>query len=188
MRCDKAPCVEAANALVPGAMKKRADGIVEIDYTRMRGRKVFEAAKKACPNDAVLYYDEGRNHTDGTPALQPYEKRAAREYGRAWTRMETAGTTRKCHFCAQRLDAGLLPACVSTCTGLAMRFGDAADPASLVAQMLAAGRARRLSPEEGTEPRVFYVDDWADEVPAPPVPAPTNRPRVDCTACHSFGR
>ena len=188
MQCDKAPCVPAANKLIPGAMKKRPDGIVEIDYTKMKGRQVFEAAKKACPYGAALYYDEGKNHTDGTPALQPYENRAAREYGRTWTRRETAGSTRKCHFCAQRLDAGLLPACVSTCPGLAMRFGDAADPKSLVAEILAAGHARGLDAEKGTQPRVFYVDDWADEVPAAPASAPTNRPRIDCTACHSFGR
>jgi molybdopterin-containing oxidoreductase family iron-sulfur binding subunit len=188
MQCDRAPCVGAANKLIPGAMKKRPDGIVEIDYARMKGRKVFEAAKKACPYGAALYYDTGANHTDGTPAVQTYEKRAARENGRAWSRRETAGTTRKCHFCSQRLDAGLLPACVTTCTGLAMHFGDAADPQSLVAELLAAGRARRLEADRGTEPRVFYVDDWSSEAAGGPSPAPANRPRVDCTACHSFGR
>jgi molybdopterin-containing oxidoreductase family iron-sulfur binding subunit len=187
MQCDKAPCVAAANAVVPGAMKKRPDGIVAIDYATMRGRKVFEAAKSACPYGAALYYDAGGNHTDGTPALQAYEKRAAREYGRAWTRDETRGTTRKCHFCADRIDAGLLPACVSTCTGLAMHFGDSADPKSLAAEMLAAGLGRRLDAGQDTAPRVFYVDDWEPEAPAAAVP-PANRPRVDCAACHSFGR
>jgi molybdopterin-containing oxidoreductase family iron-sulfur binding subunit len=187
MQCDKPPCVAAANAVIPGSMKKRPDGIVAIDYAKMKGRAVFEAAKSACPYGAALYYDEGKNHTDGTPALQPYEKRAAIEYGRAWTRKETAGTTRKCHFCVQRLDAGLLPACVSTCTGLAMHFGDAADPKSLVAEMLAAGQGRRLEVEKGTSPRVFYVDDWAPDAPATAAP-PASRPRVDCMACHSFGR
>lgn len=188
MQCDKPPCVDAANAVIPGSMTKRPDGIVEIDYTRMKGRQVFEAATKACPYGRALYYDEGGNHTDGTPALQAYERRAVREYGRTWTRGETVGSTRKCHFCAQRLDAGLLPACVSTCTGLAMHFGDAADPKSLVAEMIASGRARRLDADQGTEPRVYYVDDWADEVQPVPAGLPTNRPRVDCTACHSFGR
>lgn len=188
MQCDKAPCVEAANAVIPGAMKKRPDGIVEIDYAKMRGRKVFEAATRACPYGAALYYDDGKNHTDGTPALQPYEKRAACEYGRSWTREEPAGATRKCHFCAQRLDAGLLPACVSTCPGLAMHFGDAAAPKSLVTEILAAGRARRREPELGTEPRVYYVNDWVDEIQAAPAPASTNRRHVNCSTCHSFGR
>jgi molybdopterin-containing oxidoreductase family iron-sulfur binding subunit len=188
MQCDNAPCVAAANAVIPGAMRKRPDGIVEIDYARMKGRPVFEAAKKACPYGAALYYDEGKNHTDGTPALQAYERRAAREYGRAWTRDETAGTTRKCHFCAQRLDVGLLPACVSTCPGLAMRFGDAGDARSLVAEMIASHQGRRLDVESGTEPRVFYVDDWEPESGEAPAALPANRRRVDCNSCHTFGR
>ena len=185
MQCDDAPCVPAANAVLPGSMKKRPDGIVEIDYARMKGRRVHEAAKKACPYGAALYYDEGKNHTDGTPALQAYESRAVGEYGRTWTRKQTAGTTRKCHFCAPRLDAGLLPACVTTCTGLAMHFGDAADPKSLVSEMIASGQGRRLEMEKNTGPRVFYVDDWE---PSAPAATPLNRPRVDCMACHTFKR
>lgn len=184
-QCENAPCVAAANAVVPGAMSTRPDGIVQVDYTRMKGRRVFEAARKACPYRA-LYFDDGRRHTDGTPAVQPYEKRAVLEYGRRWSRRETAGSTRKCHFCADRLDAGLLPACVATCTGLAMRFGDASDPLGLVGQTLAAGRGRRLASDKGTRPRVHYVDDWSEPETAETVVA--NRPRIDCTACHSFGK
>jgi len=185
MQCDKPPCVKAANAIVPGAMRKRPDGIVQIDYAKMKGRRVFEAAKKACPYSA-LYFDEGKSHTEGTPAIQPYEKRAVLEYGRRWARRDTARSTRKCHFCADRLDAGLLPACVATCTGLAMRFGDASDPQSLVGETLAAGKGRRLEADSGTEPRVHYVNDWAE--PDKPEPIVLNRPRIDCTACHSFGK
>ncbi len=181
MQCDKPPCVEAANAVLPGSMRKRPDGVVEVDYERMRGREVFEAARAACPYTA-LYYDEGKNYTDGTPALQPYEKRAVREYGKPWSRQQTAGTTRKCHFCLDRVEQGRLPACVATCTGLAMYFGDLSDETSLVSELVASGRARRLSPELGTEPRVFYVGDWPET--KQPV---SSRPAFDCTSCHSFG-
>ena len=90
-QCEKAPCVPAANKVIPGSMKKRADGIVEIDYKKMKGKKVFEAAKKACPYTA-LSLDEGKAHTAGTPALQPYENRSAIEYGRASSRKETVGS------------------------------------------------------------------------------------------------
>ena len=183
MQCEKAPCIGAANAIVPGAMRKRPDGIVSIDYAKMKGRRVFEAAKKACPYNA-LYFDAGQNHTDGTPAVQQYEKRAVLEYGRRWSRRDTAQSTRKCHFCADRLDVGLLPACVATCTGLAMRFGDGSDPQSLVGETLAAGKGRRLDIESDTSPRVHYVDDWAQ--PDTPAPVIANRPRVDCAACHTF--
>jgi molybdopterin-containing oxidoreductase family iron-sulfur binding subunit len=170
MQCDNAPCIEAANKVIPGAMFKRPDGIVEIDYTKMKGREVFEAAKSACPYTA-LYFDEGKNYTDGTPAVQPYEKRAVSEYDKTWTRQQTAGATRKCHFCTQRLAAGQLPACVATCTGLAMHFGDLNDPESLVAQMMKSNRLLRLEESQGTEPRVFYLAD---------------RPEETCMACHSF--
>jgi molybdopterin-containing oxidoreductase family iron-sulfur binding subunit len=186
MQCQDAPCVEAANQVLPGAMRKRPDGIVEIDYRVMKGRAVFEAAKKACPYEGALYFDDGGNHTDATPELQGYERRKVREYGREWTREDTKGTTRKCHFCSQRLDRGMLPACVSTCTGLAMRFGDAADPRSLVAEQIAAGTTRCLIIDRDTRPNVRYIDDWRDaDGQAPPL---VNRRRVDCALCHQMGR
>lgn len=185
MQCDRAPCIAAANAVIPGSMRRRSDGIVEIDYNLMRGRPVFEAAKQACPYSAALYFDEGKAHTSGTPMLQAYERRATREYGRAWTREQTTGTTRKCDFCADRLDAGLLPACVTTCTGLAMRFGDAADPRSLVAEHVAKGETRKLQIGEDTQPRVLYIDDWPRTDGGA---KPTNRPVSQCGACHSMNR
>ena len=183
-QCENPPCVPAANKVIPGSMKRRPDGIVEIDYTRMKGRKVFEAAKKACPYSA-LSLDEGKAHTAGTPALQAYENRAAIEYGRAWTRKETSGSVRKCHFCAQRLDVGMLPACVTTCTGVAMHFGDLNDTKSLVAELSATGLAKRLEPGKGTGPRVWYLDDFPED--ASTHPAAKTRRVVSCGSCHEFG-
>lgn len=170
MQCENAPCVEAANKVIPGSMAKRADGIVVIDYQRMKGRPVFEAASKACPYPGSLWYDEGKNHTDGTPAGQPYEKRSFREYGRNWTRQETKDSTRKCHFCAQRLDDGVLPACVVTCTGQAMYFGDLNDKDSLASILLQSHKSTRLDLASGAEPRIFYLDD---------------EPEDTCMVCHS---
>lgn len=95
MQCANPPCVKAANAVIPGAMAQRPDGIVTIDYTKMKGRPVFEAAKKACPYAHALYFDEGGHFTDGTPAVQPYETRDSLEYGQRWKRADTAGTTRR---------------------------------------------------------------------------------------------
>jgi len=182
-QCENPPCVPAANKVIPGSMKRRSDGIVEIDYKKMRGKKVFEAAKKACPYSA-LSLDEGKAHTAGTPALQPYENRAAVEYGKAWTRKETAGSVRKCHFCTQRLDAGMLPACVTTCTGVAMHFGDLNDPKGRVAELAATGMARRLEPGKGTGPRVWYLDDFPEDAAAHP--AVKTRTVVSCGSCHEF--
>jgi tetrathionate reductase subunit B len=170
MQCENAPCIEAANKIIPGAMSRRPDGIVVIDYKKMKGKKVFEAASDACPYPNSLWFDEGKNYTDGTPAVQPYEKRKAKEYGKEWSRAETKGTTRKCHFCTQRIDAGMLPACVATCTGQAMHFGDLNDSDSLVSKLLKKEKSARLNLAAGTEPRVYYLDD---------------DPEQTCMVCHS---
>lgn len=65
----------------------------------------------------------------------------------------------KCTFCAHRVDAGLLPACVETCVGGARIFGDLNDPDGELRRRLDAAKSevKVLKPEQGTEPRVFYI-------------------------------
>ena len=69
------------------------------------------------------------------------------------------GKADKCTFCAHRVEAGLLPACVETCVGGARIFGDLNDPGSEIRRRLrAAGdQVKTLKPEQGTRPNVFYV-------------------------------
>ena len=71
------------------------------------------------------------------------------------------GGGRKCHFCLHRLNAGLLPACVSTCIGRALYFGDKTDAQSLVTELLAKNPTKvlRIRESRGTEPRVYYLTD-----------------------------
>ena len=64
----------------------------------------------------------------------------------------------KCTFCAHRVDAGLLPACVESCVGGARVFGDLNDPESAVARLVAAADTKVLKPELGSKPHVFYLD------------------------------
>ena len=69
------------------------------------------------------------------------------------------GKADKCTFCAHRVEAGLLPACVETCVGGARIFGDINDPDSVISRRLAEadGKTQVLKPEAGTQPRVFYI-------------------------------
>ena len=66
-------------------------------------------------------------------------------------------TADKCTFCVERVDAGLLPACVTTCVGRARVFGDLNDPNSEVSQLLAHYPHVVRHPEYGTKPHVFYI-------------------------------
>ena len=166
MQCDKPPCMKAANSAAPGSVSKRPDGIVAIDYKKFRGRKAFDAAAKACPYGA-LYYDDGRFYTDGTPAMQPYEKMESFDSGVPLKRVKgqksaPAGSGRKCHFCLHRLENGMLPQCVTTCIGRGAYFGDLNDRDSLINEVLAKnkGKVVRMREQRGTEPRVYYL--WDD--------------------------
>jgi tetrathionate reductase subunit B len=67
------------------------------------------------------------------------------------------GKADKCTFCAHRLDAGLLPACVETCVGGARIFGDLNDAGSQVRQLLEQNKAKVLKPEMKSQPHVFYL-------------------------------
>jgi Fe-S-cluster-containing dehydrogenase component len=153
MQCDNPPCVSVCPV---NATYKRADGIVEINYDTCIGCRYCITA---CPYSA-RYFDAGDFHTAGTPAIQPYETGANHEYGRQWVRRRNEspiGNVRKCHFCIHRLEAGMLPACVTTCIGQATFFGDGNDPESLATELAARPNVMRLKEEMGTEPKVYYL-------------------------------
>ncbi len=155
--CDNPPCARAANKVARGAVEKHPDGIVVFDYKTMaRHPKAAAAAKKACPYYAIVE-DKGGYYTEATPRLEPYETRVFFENGEKLTRKNTRGAVRKCTFCVHRLDAGMLPACVTTCIGRAMYFGDANDPRSLVSEILRQEKTWQMKSSLGTKPRVFYI-------------------------------
>jgi molybdopterin-containing oxidoreductase family iron-sulfur binding subunit len=161
MQCDKPPCVAVCPVKAPGAAtfketKGSAAGLVVIDYSTCIG---CGKCVPACPYGARAL-DDGSNHSDGTPARQPYEAAAAFEYGRKRRRQgeaEPVGNARKCHFCVHRIQEGLLPQCISSCIGRAGYFGDESDPQSLVAKVKVANKVQILKGARGTAPRVYYV-------------------------------
>lgn len=66
-------------------------------------------------------------------------------------------TANKCTFCSQRVDQGLLPACVETCVGGARQFADLNDPNDPATRQILTGMVQQLKPGTGNEPRVFYI-------------------------------
>ena len=150
MQCDDPPCTDVCPV---NATWKREDGIVVIDYNACIGCRYCVVA---CPYSA-RYFDFGESYTDGTPGKQSYEEVPAPEYGRSWSEGAVEGVVRKCQFCIHRLDAGMLPACVSTCIGGATYFGDKNDPDSMVSELIASPRVMRLKEEQGTDPKVYYL-------------------------------
>jgi Fe-S-cluster-containing dehydrogenase component/formate-dependent nitrite reductase membrane component NrfD len=67
-------------------------------------------------------------------------------------------TAAKCHFCAHRVDVGLEPACVVVCPEHAILAGDLDNPASEIAIAVAANPVRVRKPEQGTAPKLFYIE------------------------------
>ena len=153
MQCEKPPCTPVCPV---GATWRRTDGIIAIDYDKCIGCRY---CLTACPYSARTT-DKGEFYTEGTPAVQPYEEQASPEYDAGFRRANGGspiGNARKCHFCLHRLEAGQLPACVTSCIGHATYFGDANDTDSLVAELIGSPEARRLKEELGTNPRVYYL-------------------------------
>ncbi len=67
-------------------------------------------------------------------------------------------TAAKCHFCVHRTDVGLEPACVIVCPVHAIIAGDMNDPHSEISRALATQQVRSRKPEQGTKPKLFYID------------------------------
>jgi phenylacetyl-CoA:acceptor oxidoreductase subunit 1 len=119
----------------------------------------------ACPfqNRTFLSKDKDPGYFPG------YEKTAFEKKGEELYPHQV-GTTEKCNFCAERIDAGLekglrpgldrdaTPACVNTCQARAMTFGNLDDPDSAVSVLIRERRGFQLQEEYGTDPSVFYVD------------------------------
>lgn len=127
LHCDDAPCVTVCPT---GASYKRADdGIVLVNEDACIGCGL---CAWACPY--------GAREMDGAEKVM-----------------------KKCTLCVDRIYNDALPeidrepACVRTCPTGARHFGDLADPASAVSQLVAARGGMDLMPEQGTRPVNKYL-------------------------------
>jgi Fe-S-cluster-containing dehydrogenase component/formate-dependent nitrite reductase membrane component NrfD len=80
-------------------------------------------------------------------------------------------TAAKCHFCAHRVDVGLEPACVVVCPEHAIIAGDMDDPNSEISRVLGRTQVTVRKPEQGTNPKLFYIQGQArslDPTSSPP--------------------
>lgn len=66
-------------------------------------------------------------------------------------------TAAKCHFCGHRIENNLEPACVVVCPTHSIIAGDMDDPKSEIARVLAKNDVTVRKPEQGTAPKLFYI-------------------------------
>jgi phenylacetyl-CoA:acceptor oxidoreductase subunit 1 len=158
-QCKDAPCVDACPT---EASHKREDGIVAIDSDKCFGCRYCVIA---CPYQNRTYLSRAKNpgHFPGYPKTS-FEKKGEKLF------KHQVGTTEKCNFCHERIDAGqekglkpgidreATPACVNVCQARALTFGDLDDPGSNVAKLIRDKAGFVLHPEYGTDPSVFYID------------------------------
>ena len=143
--CEDAPCVTVCPTK---ASYKRDDGIVMIDQNLCIGCR---ACMMACPYSNRFYLRKGVLETGYHGERTDFEELK-------WALFQE-GTVNKCTFCAHRVDKGLEPACVITCPTDARIFGDLADEDSNVSVLIRERNGRQPSPELGTNPSVYYVEE-----------------------------
>jgi Fe-S-cluster-containing dehydrogenase component len=137
--CGDPPCVRVCPT---HATWRRKDGIVMMDMHRCIGCRYCMAA---CP-----YGSRSFNWSDPRKFIP--EKAINPGYP-----TRTKGVVEKCSFCNERIDIGLIPACVEACKEKALVFGDINDPGSNVRKLLQKRFAIRRKPSLGTEPHVYYM-------------------------------
>jgi len=169
--CNNAPCVKVCPT---GARYKRDDGLVLTDFNRCIGCRYCEVA---CPY-GVNYFNWRRPDEAWAPyevpfddpdlvavtggAVPAYANPDHQQLHGPEQRLTSGsahfkGVVEKCTFCVQRVEKGMLPACVDTCPVQALRFGDVEDEESPISTFLRDKESYQLLEELGTDPSVVYV-------------------------------
>ena len=109
----------------------------------------------ACPTEAMFRREDGIVDFDKSACIGCKACIAACPYDAIFINPED-NSAEKCNMCAHRLDVGLEPACVTVCPAEAILVGDANDPASEVARIVAREPVQVRRPEKETRPSVYY--------------------------------
>jgi tetrathionate reductase subunit B len=102
---------------------------------------------ESCPSGAAYKREDGIVLQDDAICSGCELCVPACPYDARWLNPET-NTISKCTYCQPRIDEGLEPACVQTCVGRALIFGDMNDPESEVAKLLKEKEWVKLTTDE----------------------------------------
>ena len=112
---------------------------------------------RICPTQAMYQRDDGIVEFDGSACIGCKACLQACPYDAIYIDPESQ-TAAKCHYCAHRIDLNLEPACVVVCPTHSIIAGDMDDPASEISRMLANNEVTVRKPEQGTAPKLFYIN------------------------------
>jgi Fe-S-cluster-containing dehydrogenase component/formate-dependent nitrite reductase membrane component NrfD len=118
-----------------------------------------------CPTVALYRRPDGIVDFDGDRCIGCKSCMQACPYDALYIDPETQ-TAAKCHYCAHRIEVGLEPACVIVCPVQAIVPGDLDDAGSKIARLVAGQQTAVRKPEQGTQPKLFYLG--ADEASLTP--------------------
>jgi tetrathionate reductase subunit B len=111
----------------------------------------------ACPTQSISRGEDGIVRINQATCTGNGRCAEACPYGAIYLDPE-ANVADKCDFCSHRLAVGMEPACVETCPGGTLIFGDLNDPNSPISRFHNRHRIELtvLKPEEHTRPQVQY--------------------------------
>lgn len=112
---------------------------------------------RICPTEAMYQRTDGIVEFDSAVCIGCKACMQACPYDAIYIDPDSH-TAAKCHYCAHRTDIGLEPACVVVCPEHAIISGDMNNPASEISHLLATQKVTVRKPEQGTAPKVFYID------------------------------
>lgn len=155
-QCQNSPCT---NVCPVGATFQTPEGVVLIDQKRCIGCRI---CMEACPYDRRFF-------NWGEPPQPP--ESIFREYHPEHQSPAFKGTVMKCDFCPDMARAGRLPYCAQACPTHAIHYGDLEEDLATngvqvvtLSRFVAENVGFRLKEHLGTQPRVFYIPGYGQNV------------------------